>query len=108
MSAPGAAAYFASASGVTPAQGLYTAIVAGFFIALLGVIFGIVIFIMTRIYDNDWGANGVFALFSIAFIFMGGQFAAMGLLGEYIGKIHLNARGRPQFFVEKVTGTEEK
>ena len=73
----------------------------GFFIALLGVIFGIVIFIMTRIYDNDWGANGVFALFSIAFIFMGGQFAAMGLLGEYIGKIHLNARGRPQFFVEK-------
>ena len=80
----------------------------GFFIALLGVIFGIVIFIMTRIYDNDWGANGVFALFSIAFIFMGGQFAAMGLLGEYIGKIHLNARGRPQFFVEKVTGTEEK
>ena len=77
----------------------------GFFIAFLGIVFGIVIFIMTRIYDKDWGANGVFTLFSIAFVFMGGQFAAMGLLGEYIGKIHLNARGRPQYFVEKVTGT---
>ena len=77
----------------------------GFFIAFLGIVFGIVIFVMTRIYDKDWGANGVFTLFSIAFVFMGGQFAAMGLLGEYIGKIHLNARGRPQYFVEKVTGT---
>ena len=80
----------------------------GFFIAFLGIVFGIVIFIMTRIYDRDWGANGVFTLFSIAFVFMGGQFAAMGLLGEYIGKIHLNARGRPQYFVEKVTGTSRE
>jgi Glycosyltransferases involved in cell wall biogenesis len=80
----------------------------GFLIALLGIIFGIVIFIMTRIYDNDWGANGVFALFSILFVFVGGQFAAMGLLGEYIGKIHINARRRPQFFVEKVIYGNEK
>ncbi len=74
----------------------------GFLIALLGIAFGIFIFIMTRIYDPEWGQNGVFTLFAILFVFIGAQFAAMGLLGEYIGKIHLNARGRPQYYIEKL------
>jgi len=40
-------------------------------------------------------------MFAILFVFIGAQFAGMGLLGEYIGKIHLNARGRPQYYIEK-------
>lgn len=75
----------------------------GFVIALFGILFGIVIFILSQV-DKDWGAEGVFALFAIVIILMGGQFAGMGLLGEYIGKIHLNARGRPQYFIEKIAG----
>lgn len=50
----------------------------------------------------------MFTLFSLVFIFMGGQFVAMGILGEYIGKIHMNTRGRPQFFIESVTGRKQK
>ena len=73
----------------------------GFGVGVFGVIFGLYIFIRSQI-DKDWGASGVFALFAIAFVLMGGQFASMGLLGEYIGKIHLNARSRPQFFIESV------
>ena len=73
----------------------------GFLIALLGVIFGIVIFIMTRLQGAEWGRYGTFTMFAILFVFIGAQFAGMGLLGEYIGKIHLNARGRPQFYIEK-------
>ncbi len=79
----------------------------GTIVAFLGVIFGVTIFVMTRIKDVAWGQYGVFTMFSILFIFIGGQFMAMGLLGEYIGKIHLNARGRPQYFIERVTGQDE-
>ena len=50
---------------------------------------------------------GIFTLFSLVFIFMGGQFIAMGILGEYIGKIHLNTRGRPQFFIESIAGRKQ-
>ena len=80
----------------------------GFLISLLGILFGIYIFVMTRINDASWGQYGVFTMFAILFVFIGAQFAGMGLLGEYIGKIHLNARGRPQFYIEKVIEGEKK
>ena len=73
----------------------------GFLIAFLGMIFGIVVFIMTRLNPEEWGRYGTFTMFAILFVFIGAQFAGMGLLGEYIGKIHLNARGRPQYYIEK-------
>ena len=50
---------------------------------------------------DEWGRYGTFTMFAILFVFIGAQFAGMGLLGEYIGKIHLNARGRPQYYIEK-------
>ena len=73
----------------------------GFGIGIFGIVFGLVIFIWSQI-DKDWGAYGTFALFAVVFVLMGAQFAAMGLLGEYIGKIHLNSRARPQFFIESI------
>ena len=73
----------------------------GFAIGFFGVIFGLFIFVRSQL-DKDWGAYGTFALFAIVFILIGGQFASMGLLGEYIGKIHLNSRARPQFFIESI------
>lgn len=74
---------------------------SGFFIAMFGVLFGLTVFVISQI-DKSWGAEGVFALFAIAFVLMGCQFIGLGLLGEYVGKIHHNTRQRPQFFVEKV------
>ena len=73
----------------------------GFCVGAFGVVFGLYIFIRSQI-DKDWGAYGTFAMFAVVFVLMGAQFASMGLLGEYIGKIHLNARSRPQFFIESV------
>ena len=80
----------------------------GFLIALLGIAFGIFIFIMTRLNGDAWGRYGTFTMFAILFVFIGAQFAGMGLLGEYIGKIHLNARGRSQFYIEKELRGGEK
>ena len=58
-------------------------------------------FIRSQI-DKDWGFGGTFALFAVVFVLIGMQFASMGLMGEYIGKIHLNSRARPQFFIESI------
>lgn len=79
----------------------------GFIIAILGIVFGLVIFVWSQI-DKHWGAQGTFALFAIQFVFTGGLFAALGLIGEYIGKIHLNTRGRPQYFIQKTIRLEKK
>lgn len=80
----------------------------GTLLAAFGILFGLYIFVMTRIHGDGWSQNGVFTLFSLVFIFMGGQFVAMGILGEYIGKIHMNTRGRPQFFIESIAGRKQK
>lgn len=59
---------------------------------------------MRLIYGAVWAAQGVFTLFAILFIFVGAQFVAMGLLGEYIGRIYHDVRGRPRYFVQQVVG----
>ena len=69
----------------------------GTLLAAFGILFGLYIFVMTRIHGDDWSQHGVFTLFSLVFIFMGGQFVAMGILG-----------GRPQFFIESIAGRKQK
>jgi undecaprenyl-phosphate 4-deoxy-4-formamido-L-arabinose transferase len=41
-------------------------------------------------------------LFAVLFVFTGGQFIGMGLLGEYLGRMYSDVRARPRFFIEKV------
>ena len=79
----------------------------GSLIAAFGVIFGIYIFIRSQI-DKEWGAEGVFALFAVQFVLSGGIFAALGLIGEYIGKIHINVRGRPPYAIREIICRPEK
>jgi undecaprenyl-phosphate 4-deoxy-4-formamido-L-arabinose transferase len=78
--------------------------VMGTFISLIGIGFGGFLLIMRLIYGAIWAAQGVFTLFAILFIFVGAQFIGMGLLGEYIGRIYYDVRGRPRYFVQKVVG----
>lgn len=54
----------------------------------------------------EWAAEGVFMLFAILFIFIGAQFVGMGLLGEYIGRIYVDVRARPRYFVLQVFGSK--
>ena len=75
----------------------------GFLIAFLGVLFGVFVFVMTRFKGDDWGQHGIFTLFAILFIFIGAQFAGMGLLGEYIGKIYLETKARPRYIISDRT-----
>jgi len=72
--------------------------VGGFLIALFLVV-------MRLIFGAHWGADGVFMLFALLFIFIGAQFIGMGLLGEYIGRIYIDVRARPRYFIQKTVGT---
>jgi undecaprenyl-phosphate 4-deoxy-4-formamido-L-arabinose transferase len=76
----------------------------GFLISALGVGFGLFLLVMRIIYGSVWAADGIFTLFAVLFVFVGGQFVAMGLLGEYIGRIYNDVRARPQYFVQEVLG----
>jgi len=78
--------------------------VLGTIVSLLGIGFGGLLIVMRLIYGTQWAAEGVFTLFAVLFVFVGGQFIAMGLLGEYIGRVYHDVRGRPRYFVQQIIG----
>ncbi|MDR2243863.1 MAG: undecaprenyl-phosphate 4-deoxy-4-formamido-L-arabinose transferase [Burkholderiales bacterium] len=76
----------------------------GSVLALGGFVLGLLLIALRFLLGADWGAEGVFMLFSLLFIFIGAQFVGMGLLGEYIGRIYQDVRARPRYFVQKTVG----
>jgi undecaprenyl-phosphate 4-deoxy-4-formamido-L-arabinose transferase len=82
--------------------------VLGFGTALLGTAFGVFLVVMRLTLGSGWAAEGVFTLFAPLFVFIGAQFIALGLLGEYIGRIYNEVRRRPQFAVRTEIGGERK
>lgn len=77
-------------------------------LSVLGVViaaFGFLLFIGLVVYRflyPEGTAQGVFTLFAILFFFVGCQFVAFGLLGEYIGRIYQEVRDRPRFVVKRI------
>lgn len=78
----------------------------GIFMALGGVCFGIFLAVARLMYGALWAAEGVFTLFAILFIFVGLQFFAFGIVGEYIGRIYREVRKRPEYVIEKIHSSE--
>ncbi|MEW5723954.1 MAG: glycosyltransferase [Thermodesulfobacteriota bacterium] len=72
----------------------------GMAIALLGVAFGVFLFIRRLIVGPE--VEGVFTLFSILFVFIGLQILVTGLLGEYIGRIFREVQRRPRYYIRRV------
>ncbi len=56
--------------------------------SILGIGFGALLMVARLIFGAEWAAQGVFTLFAILFFFLGAQFFAFGLMGEYIGRIY--------------------
>jgi len=83
-------------------------------LSVLGVVIsalGFLLFIGILIYRfiNPAGTvEGVFTLFAILFFFVGCQFIAFGLLGEYIGRIYVEVRDRPRYMIKKVYNDRRK
>jgi undecaprenyl-phosphate 4-deoxy-4-formamido-L-arabinose transferase len=68
------------------------------------------LFVLLAIRRLIYGAevDGVFTLFAITFFLMGVILFGIGLLGEYIGRIYQQVRGRPRYVVLTVLEQSEQ
>jgi undecaprenyl-phosphate 4-deoxy-4-formamido-L-arabinose transferase len=73
---------------------------AGILVSLAGMGFGLFLFVRRLFVGPE--VEGVFTLFAILFVFLGILILAVGLVGEYIGRIYLEVRRRPSYRVRAV------
>ncbi|MFH2001308.1 MAG: glycosyltransferase [Planctomycetota bacterium] len=76
--------------------------VFGILVSVAGTGFGFFLLIRRLVVGPE--VEGVFTLFSLLFVFIGLLFFAMGLMGEYIGRIYAEVRHRPRFLIKEVYG----
>lgn len=62
----------------------------------------LVVLLLVRRFVLGAEAEGLFTLFTIAFFMMGVILFGIGLLGEYVGRIYQQVRGRPRYVVQTI------
>lgn len=62
----------------------------------------LVVLLLIRRFLLGAEAEGLFTLFAIAFFMMGVILFGIGLLGEYVGRIYQQVRGRPRYVVQAI------
>jgi len=80
----------------------------GIAMAVLGIALGALIVVLRLALGSDWAAEGVFTLFAVLFAFVGAQFVALGILGEYLGRVYDQVRQRPRYVVRTETVSEAR
>ena len=88
---------------------------AGLLVAFASLALFVVIMVQRIMYGPD-DTRGVFTLFSITFFILGVLLLGVGLLGEYVGRIYAQVRGRPRYLiqavleegVERIIGTDRR
>ena len=73
---------------------------AGLGVSLLGIAFGAFLLIRRLVLGPE--SEGLFTLFAILFVFVGILIFAVGLVGEYVGRIYVEVRRRPPYIVRAV------
>ncbi|MBI4516657.1 MAG: glycosyltransferase [Deltaproteobacteria bacterium] len=76
---------------------------SGVLVALAGMGFGV--FLLIRRFFVGPESEGVFTLFAILFVFIGVLILAVGLVGEYVGRIYLEVRRRPTYRIRAIHRT---
>ena len=72
----------------------------GILVSLIGL--GFAVFLGLRRLLVGPEVEGVFTLFAILFFFVGLQILALGLIGEYVGRIYQEVRRRPRYVISEV------
>ncbi|MDT9587127.1 MAG: undecaprenyl-phosphate 4-deoxy-4-formamido-L-arabinose transferase [Candidatus Arsenophonus melophagi] len=80
--------------------------VIGSIISATGFLLAVLLIILRLMFGAIWAVEGVFTLFAILFIFIGAQFIAIGLLGEYIGRIYNDVSVKPRYFIQKIVSID--
>lgn len=73
---------------------------AGIVISFLGLGFAFFLGVRRLIVGPE--VEGVFTLFAILFFFVGLQILALGLIGEYVGRIYMEVRRRPRYVIKEI------
>ena len=73
---------------------------AGIGVALLGIAFGAFLLVRRLVLGPE--SEGLFTLFAILFVFVGILIFAVGLVGEYVGRIYAEVRRRPPYIVRAI------
>jgi len=76
----------------------------GGLVAFGAITLGIYILIMRFLKGDAYTMFGVWTLFAILFLMLGFMFIALGILGEYVGRIYGEVRHRPRFVIRSVHG----
>ncbi len=80
----------------------------GILMSFMGVCFGVFLAVARLVYGVRWAAEGIFTLFAVLFVFVGLQFFALGVIGEYIGRIYGQVRKRPEYVIENIYCANEE
>lgn len=84
---------------------LQTFSLIGMGVAIISFLF--VVYLMLRRLIIGPEVQGVFTLFAISFFIMGLLLLGIGLLGEYLGRLYMQARERPRYLVRAVLDDEK-
>jgi dolichol-phosphate mannosyltransferase len=69
--------------------------------------FGILYALGLRLFTNIWVPG--WTLLFIGMLFLGGmQMLSLGVLGEYVGRIYTEAKGRPLFLVQEILSSQNE
>jgi undecaprenyl-phosphate 4-deoxy-4-formamido-L-arabinose transferase len=74
----------------------------GVVMAIASFLVALVLIAGRLIWGQQWAVSGVFTLFALVFFFLGVQLFAIGLLGEYVGRIYQEVRDRPRYVIRQV------
>jgi undecaprenyl-phosphate 4-deoxy-4-formamido-L-arabinose transferase len=74
----------------------------GVMTAMASMVVAVVLIAGRLIEGPNWAVSGVFTLFAVLFFFVGVLFFALGLLGEYVGRIYMEVRHRPRYVIRQV------
>jgi undecaprenyl-phosphate 4-deoxy-4-formamido-L-arabinose transferase len=74
-------------------------------VASLAGFVGTVFFLVYRLFEGS-GVSGTVSAFALVFALIGVQLLITALIGEYVGRVYTEAKGRPYYLVRDVTWSE--
>jgi undecaprenyl-phosphate 4-deoxy-4-formamido-L-arabinose transferase len=74
--------------------------IMGLIVVLLGIVFSVLVFVRWQTVGSE--SLWVHALLALSLVFAGLQILALGIVGEYIGRIYREVCGRPRYLIRRV------